>query len=91
MIIEGGTFSGGLNTIKNDDYGELTINDGTFSNISQAAFLNWNTATINGGNFEVNDNAEAVIMNAYANSSMDKGELTINGGNFNTDQKILTS
>lgn len=89
MIIDGGTFSGGLNTIKNDDYGELTINDGTFSNISQAAFLNWNTATINGGNFEVNDNAEAVIMNAYANSSMDKGELTINGGNFNTDQKNI--
>lgn len=89
MIIEGGTFSGGLNTIKNDDYGELTINDGTFSNISQAAFLNWNTATINGGNFEANDNAEAVIMNAYANSSMDKGELTINGGNFNTDQKNI--
>ena len=89
MIIEGGTFSGGLNTVKNDDYGELTINDGTFSNISQAAFLNWNTATINGGNFEVNDNAEAVIMNAYANSSMDKGELTINGGNFNTDQKNI--
>ena len=89
MIIEGGTFSGGLNTVKNDDYGELTINDGDFSNISQAAFLNWNTATINGGNFEVNDNAEAVVMNAYANSSMDNGELTINGGNFNTDQKNI--
>lgn len=86
MIIEGGTFSGGLNTVKNDDYGELTINDGTFSNISQAAFLNWNTATINGGNFEVNDNADAVILNGYGNATMDKGELTINGGNFNTKQ-----
>ena len=86
MIIEGGTFSGGLNTVKNDDYGELTINDGTFSNISQAAFLNWNTATINGGNFEVNDNAEAVILNGYGNATMDKGELTINDGNFNTKQ-----
>lgn len=86
MIIEGGTFSGGLNTVKNDDYGELTINDGTFSNISQAAFLNWNTATINGGNFEVNDNAQAVILNGYGNATMDKGELTINGGNFNTKQ-----
>lgn len=86
MIIEGGTFSGGLNTVKNDDYGELTINDGTFSNISQAAFLNWNTATINGGNFEVNDNAEAVILNGYGNATMDKGELTINDGNFNTEQ-----
>ncbi|WP_302770036.1 S-layer homology domain-containing protein [Anaerotignum lactatifermentans] len=86
MIIEGGTFSGGLNTVKNDDYGELTINDGTFSNISQAAFLNWNTATINGGNFEVNDNAQAVILNGYGNATMDKGELTINGGDFNTEQ-----
>lgn len=86
MIIEGGTFSGGLNTVKNDDYGELTINDGDFSNISQAAFLNWNTATINGGNFEVNDNADAVILNGYGNATMDKGELTINGGNFNTKQ-----
>lgn len=86
MIIEGGTFSGGLNTVKNDDYGELTINDGTFSNISQAAFLNWNTATINGGNFEVNDNAQAVILNGYGNATMDKGELTINGGDFNTAQ-----
>lgn len=90
MIIEGGTFSGGLNTVKNDDYGELTINDGDFSNISQAAFLNWNTATINGGNFEVNDNADAVILNGYVNATMDKGELTINGGNFNTtDQKNI--
>lgn len=86
MIIEGGTFSGGLNTVKNDDYGELTINDGDFSNISQAAFLNWNTATINGGNFEVNNNADAVILNGYGNATMDKGELTINGGNFNTEQ-----
>lgn len=86
MTINGGTFSGGLNTVKNDDYGELTINDGTFSNISQAAFLNWNTATINGGNFEVNDNADAVILNGYGNATMDKGELTINDGNFNTEQ-----
>lgn len=90
MIIEGGTFSGGLNTVKNDDYGELTINDGTFSNISQAAFLNWNTATINGGNFEVNDNAEAVILNGYGNATMDKGELTINDGNFNTAQNDVS-
>lgn len=90
MIIEGGTFSGGLNTVKNDDYGELTINDGDFSNISQAAFLNWNTATINGGNFEVNDNADAVILNGYGNATMDKGELTINDGNFNTEQNDVS-
>ena len=26
LTINGGTFTGGLNTIKNDDYGNLTIN-----------------------------------------------------------------
>lgn len=52
LTINGGTFSGGLNTIKNDDYGELVINDGTFTSMSQAAFLNWNVATVNGGTFD---------------------------------------
>ena len=86
MTINGGTFSGGLNTVKNDDYGKLTINGGDFSNVSQAAFLNWNTATINGGNFEVNDNADAVILNGYGNATMDKGELTIHNGTFTANE-----
>ncbi len=86
MIIEGGTFSGGLNTIKNDDYGELTINGGTFTNMAQAAFLNWNVATVNGGTFEANEGSNAIILNGYGNATMDKGELTINDGNFNTKQ-----
>ena len=30
LTIEGGTFSGGMNTVKNDDFGVLTIEDGTF-------------------------------------------------------------
>ena len=32
LTINGGLFSGGLNTIKNDDGGKLIITDGTFSN-----------------------------------------------------------
>lgn len=86
LLIEGGTFSGGLNTIKNDDYGELTINDGSFTNMAQAAFLNWNVATVNGGTFDANEGSNAIILNGYGNATMDKGELTINGGNFNTEQ-----
>ena len=31
LIINGGTFAGGLNTIKNDDGARLVINDGTFT------------------------------------------------------------
>ena len=35
LTINGGTFSGGINTIKNDDNATLIINDGTFSNVTQ--------------------------------------------------------
>ena len=83
LTINGGTFSGGLNTIKNDDYGELTINDGTFTSMSQAAFLNWNIATVNGGTFNAESASSGVILNGYLDASMDQGELTINGGTFN--------
>ena len=77
LTINGGTFSGGLNTIKNDDFGDLTIKDGKFSNTSGAVVLNWNIANISGGSFEVADSAKSVIANGYGNAEMDKGELTI--------------
>ena len=86
MIIEGGTFSGGLNTIKNDDYGELTINDGEFTNVSQAVFLNWNVAEVNGGTFAVEENAQSVILNGYLNGTMDQGQLTIHNGTFTANE-----
>ena len=86
MIIEGGTFSGGLNTIKNDDYGKLTINDGEFTNVSQAVFLNWNVAEVNGGTFAVEDNAQSVILNGYLNGTMDQGQLTIHNGTFTANE-----
>lgn len=80
LTINGGTFSGGLNTIKNDDYGQLTINNGTFENVSQAALLNWNIATVNGGTF-TSDNSN-VILNGKLDDTMDKGILIITGGKF---------
>lgn len=82
LTINGGTFSGGLNTIKNDDFGDLAIKDGKFSNTSGAVVLNWNIANISGGSFEVADSAKSVIANGYGNAEMDKGELTITGGTF---------
>ena len=81
MVINGGTFSGGLNTIKNDDYGDLTINGGNFTNTTQASLLNWNKATITGGTFESNA-SDAVILNGYINDTMDQGILNISGGTF---------
>lgn len=87
MNIIGGEYSGGLNTVKNDDYGVLTISAGTFSNVEQSAVLNWNEATISGGTFQVNSNY-AVVLNGYLNDTMDKGELTITGGSFKGNTMI---
>ena len=88
LTINGGTFTGGLNTVKNDDGGVVTINGGTFSNTSQAAVLNWNKATINGGSFTVDVAGQNCIINgAYSSSSsaQDLGDLTITGGNFTSE------
>lgn len=82
MTINGGTFSGGLNTIKNDDYGTIIINGGTFQNYAQACFLNWNKATVNGGNFNGAESAMAAILNGYGDDTMDTGTLSVTGGIF---------
>lgn len=79
LILNDGTYSGGLNTIKNDDYGVITINGGHYSNYAQAAVLNWNTAEINDGTFE---SEYKTILNGQLDNTMDKGELVINGGTF---------
>lgn len=82
LVINGGYFSGGLNTIKNDDYGNLTIDGGTFENMVQSALLNWNVCEINGGSFTLTSTTASVILNGHNDDTMDKGELTINGGEF---------
>ena len=82
LTINGGTFSGGLNTVKNDDRGVLEIVDGTFTNVQQAAVLNWNETTIKGGTFTANDKADAVILNGHIDDVADQGKLTITGGTF---------
>lgn len=86
MEIHGGTFTGGLNTVKNDDYGNLTIHGGTFNNVAQSAVLNWNEAKIKGGEFITGgESGDPVILNGYINDTMDKGTLTIEGGTFRSD------
>ncbi|MFQ9409834.1 MAG: S-layer homology domain-containing protein [Evtepia gabavorous] len=80
LTIHSGTFTGGINTIKNDDYGNLTITGGVFENVAQYAVMNWNTASISGGAFH--SEQWAVVNCGNSNLSMDKGELTISGGSF---------
>lgn len=82
LTIANGNFSGGMNTVKNDDYGVLEIIGGTFSNTNGPTVLNWNVATISGGEFTVNNGASSVIANGSFNTEADKGQLTITGGQF---------
>lgn len=88
LTINGGTFSGGINTVKNDEAGTLTINGGDFSNTTQFVVMNWHKATINGGSFKAQPAAEAVLFtSAYGKDAEVLGELTINNGNFECANK----
>ena len=85
LTINGGTFTGGINTIKNDDWAKLTINGGTFENYTQQSVMNWNEAEISGGTFTGKEGTETVVWNGFGDDTMDKGKLTISGGTFSGD------
>lgn len=91
LTIKDGNFSGGLNAVKNDECGILTINGGTFSNTSQYVIMNWNKATINNGTFSVKDSADAVLFTAAYRANRAVGELIVNNGTFtgNGSQKMV--
>lgn len=80
LLINGGSFSGGLNNIKNDDYGILSVKDGTFMNVPQHCIMNWNQCTVHGGNFIANKDA-AIYNNNYEKGTSD-GILLVYGGSF---------
>lgn len=84
LTINGGTFSGGLNTVKNDDGAKLTIIDGTFTNMSQATVQNHHVTEIKGGTFNTSGSAKYVIDNEGHNGAAnDLGQMTISGGTLN--------
>ena len=83
LTIEGGNFAGGVNTVKNDSFGVLTINGGNFSNTAQYVIMNWNKAEITAGTFQTLDTASAVLFtSAYGAVDNTVGKLTISGGEF---------
>ena len=96
LTINGGTFSGGVNTVKNDAAGVLVINGGNFSNTAQYVIMNWHKTTINNGTFKTLESAEAVLFTSNwggdAAAATSAGELTITGGTFkraNNTQKMI--
>lgn len=83
LTIKGGNFTGGVNTVKNDSFGVLTINGGNFSNTAQYVIMNWNKAEITAGTFRALDTASAVLFtSAFGGNANYVGKLTISGGEF---------
>lgn len=82
LLINGGRFSGGINTVKNDTDGTLTILGGDFSNTTQYVIMNWNIADIYDGTFEAQSTASAVLFSASWEGSA--GTLNFHGGNVKT-------
>ena len=80
LTINNGAFLGGVNTIKNDDGGELIINGGGFGNEEGCAVMNNNTATIKGGRFIAEGNY--VLYSRYINDTVNTGKLTVTNGEF---------
>ena len=80
LTINNGGFLGGVNTIKNDDGGELIINGGGFGNEEGCAVMNNNTATIKGGRFIAEGNY--VLYSRYINDTVNTGKLTVTDGQF---------
>ncbi len=100
MTINGGKFyfgAGGStdkSPVKNDDFGYMTINGGTFDATTNypetegmyngkgaPAAMNWCHMTINGGSFK---GAVAAVSNFFnpKDMAMEPGDLVINGGTF---------
>lgn len=79
LTINGGSFSGGINTVKNDEVGVMTINDGVFNNYVQHSIMNWNVGTINGGSFTA-ENTPALYNGKWGENAV--GDLNVKGGKF---------
>ena len=84
LTINGGTFTAGLNAVKNDS-GTVTIKDGTFlgggDDAEQKSVLNWDTLEIHGGKFE-----NVVQTWTWTDSTTGEGShatTNISGGTFN--------
>ena len=80
MVIKGGTFSGGVNAVKNGSNTALEITGGTFTNTSQYVVMNWSKAIISGGSFTAEGTAPSVLFTS--SYGQDKDDLKVSGGSF---------
>lgn len=80
LTINGGTFTGGINTIKNDDNAQLIIHGGSFSNVTQAVIQNNHVAAIHGGSFDAS--GYHAIENKHYDGGHNTGSITVTNGAF---------
>lgn len=92
LNIKGGNLYGGQITVKNDDYGNLTVSGGTIVQPSEgrAAIANNHIAKITGGQIEAQgENGQAVYSRHFDTNGANKGELTISGGTFKSTGTVI--
>ena len=74
LTINGGTFKGGLNTIKNDDNGITNIYGGKCENYYQACVQNHHKTTIYNGEFSADVSSAWSVLNCGSCSSVDPSQ-----------------
>lgn len=91
LTINGGKFTGGQITVKNDDYGILRITGGeiTQSNDSRYAVYNVNEATISGGTIKATGETGTAVGTEKFIGDANKGVLTISGGAFESPGNVI--
>lgn len=81
LTINGGNISGGKITVKNDDYGTLSITGGTFTQPTNGLYCiyNANVTSISGGT------VNGAVGSSNSSVEGDLGELSITGGTYTSD------
>ncbi len=85
LTINGGTFTGGLNTVKVDDGSSAKITGGLFENTVQASLFNVSKLEITGGTFT----APIAIYARHYNDSLNVGSVTISNPENVTIQGMI--
>ena len=80
LTIEGGSVSNQFIAVKNDDYGTLSITNGTITSPEQSV-QNWSVATISGGDL----NGDVTTITYVLNNASTDGSLIISGGDIEGD------
>lgn len=81
LTINGGNISGGKITVKNDDYGTLSITGGTFTQPTNGLYCiyNANVTSISGGT------VNGAVGSSNSSVEGDLGKLDITGGTYTSD------